>query len=56
MKLNKLNKKAFVWSNVAWWILGLIVLATVITAIIFILKPKGLTIIDKIFEIFRFGR
>lgn len=48
------NKKGLVWSEIAWWIIGLVVLALVII-FIFILNKQGLTLLEKIKNFLRFG-
>lgn len=52
--INK-NKKGFVESHTAMWILALLVLV-VLFLILFFLKGKGVGFIDRIFDILRFGR
>lgn len=41
------NKKALVWSEISWWVIGLIILALVIIGL-FLLSKQGLNLIDKI--------
>ena len=48
------NKKGLVWSEIAWWVIGLVVLALVII-FIFILNKQGLTLLEKIKNFLRFG-
>ncbi len=48
------DKKAFIWGEVALWIIALIVLVIVIIGI-FMLKTKGINLIDKLAEILRFS-
>ncbi len=49
------NKKGLVWSEIAWWIIGLAVLALVIV-LIMIFRSSGTGLLDKISNFFRFGR
>lgn len=48
------NKKGLVERETALWILAIIVLAAIVI-IIFFLRGKGINILEKIFEILRFG-
>ena len=50
-----MSKKGLVERETALWILALLVLLVLI-AIVFFLKAKGINVLDRIFEIFRFGR
>jgi len=52
--MNLKNKKGLVWSEIAWWVIGLVVLALVII-FIFILNKQGLTLLEKIKNFLRFG-
>lgn len=49
------NKKAIVWNEVALWIIALFALVIIIIGV-FVLKAKGINLIDKLREILRFGR
>jgi len=49
------NKKAIVQRETALWILAIIVLAVVVL-IFFFLRGKGTDILQKIFDMLRFGR
>ncbi len=49
------NKKAIVQSETALWILAIIVLAVVVL-IFFFLRGRGTDILQKIFDMLRFGR
>lgn len=50
-----MNKKGIVWHEVALWIIALAVLAVVVAGV-FLLKGKGISLIDKIKDLLRFGR
>ncbi len=54
-KRNIKNKKGLVWSEISWWVMGLVVLALVIILII-ILQKRGLDILEQIKTFLRFGR
>ncbi len=49
------NRKGMVEGETALWILALLALV-VLFIIVFLLKSKGVSVLDKIFEILRFGR
>lgn len=49
------NKRGLVWSEIVWWIIGLLVLGLVIGGII-LLNRQGINLLDKIKELLRFGR
>ena len=49
------NKKAIVWNEIALWILAIAALVLIILGI-FVLKSKGINLIDKLGEILRFRR
>jgi hypothetical protein len=51
----KMKKRGIVWSEIIWWIVGLILLAIVIIGII-LSRTFGFNILDKFLNIFRFGR
>ncbi len=53
--MKKSNKKGVVWSEISWWVIGLILLALVTIAII-LLHKQGLIQIEKIINFLRFGR
>jgi hypothetical protein len=50
-----INKKGVIWSEIVWWIVGLAVLCLIIVLIL-IFKGSGSNLLDKISDIFRFGR
>ncbi len=52
LKLNKLNKKAIVMDYLPWLIIGVAVL-TIVMITIFILKNKGVSLIDQLKGLFR---
>ena len=47
------DKRGLVWSEIAWWIIGLVLLALVIIAIV-ILQKKGMNLLDQIKTFLRF--
>jgi len=49
------DKRGLVWSEIAWWIIGLAVLVLIIVLIL-IFKGSGSDLLDKISNIFRFGK
>jgi len=49
------NKKGLIWSEIPWWVIGLLVLALVIIAI-FVLQKRGLDLLEQIKNFLRFGR
>jgi len=49
-----MRKKALVWSEVAWWIIALAVIALV-SVLFVLLKQKGINLLEKIKELLRFG-
>lgn len=49
------DKRGIVESETALWILAIIILV-VIVIIIFFLRGKGINLLEKLFEILRFGR
>ena len=49
------SKRGIVWSEITWWIIALTILALVTIAII-LSKQRGLSMIEEIKEMFRFGR
>jgi len=49
------SKRGLVWSEIAWWIIGLVMLALVIIAIV-ILQKRGLNLLEQIKTFLRFGR
>ena len=49
------NKKGFIWSEIAWWVIGLVVFALVAIFILLISK-QGQALIEKIKEFLSFGR
>lgn len=51
----KRGKKGIVWSEIAWWVIGLAVLAIVIVAVM-IMRGRGTDLIEQIKNIFRFGK
>jgi len=55
MSNKKINKKGIVWHEVGLWIIALVILGVIIVGI-FLLKEKGISLIEKIKELFRFGR
>ncbi len=55
MSNKTINKKGIVWHEVGLWIIALVILGIVIIGI-FLLKEKGISLIEKIKELFRFGR
>ena len=54
-KINKKDKKGLVWSEIAWWVIGLGVLALVIILLFFIQK-RGINLLEEIKNFFRFSR
>ena len=52
---NKKSKKGMELETLGYWIIALVILVIVILGII-ILKGKGISAIDYIKQIFRFGR
>jgi len=44
-----------VWNEIGWWVIGLAVLAMIIVAIL-IAKQRGISLIDEIKNLFRFGK
>lgn len=50
-----INKKGIVWREVPLWIIALIILGIVIVGI-FLLKEKGISLIDTIKDLLRFRR
>ena len=52
--MKKQNKKGMVQNETALWILGIILLVTV-ALIVFFLSGKGQELLQKIFEMLRFG-
>ena len=51
--LKSKNKRGIVWSEIAWWVIGLIVLALVIIAL-FIMQKRGLDLLERLKELLRF--
>lgn len=51
--MNIRNKKALIWNEVAMWVIAIVILVIVIAGI-FLLKTKGINLIDKLGEILRF--
>ena len=49
------DKRGLVWNEIAWWILGLIILALVIILIV-ILQKRGITLLAQLKNFLRFGR
>lgn len=49
------NKKGLIWSEIGWWVIGLIVFALVAISILLISK-QGQALIEKIKEFLTFGR
>jgi len=49
------NKKGFTWSQLGYWLLALIVLVFIVYAL-FLMKEKGVNLVDKIKDVLRFGR
>ncbi len=49
------DKRGLVWNEIAWWILGLIILALVIILIV-ILQKRGITLLVQLKNFLRFGR
>ncbi|UZE93801.1 MAG: hypothetical protein IB618_03475 [Candidatus Pacearchaeota archaeon] len=49
------NKRGLVWSEINWWVIGLVVLALVII-FIFVLQKRGVNILEELKAFLRFGR
>jgi len=49
------NKKAIVWNEIGLWILAIAALVLIILGI-FVLKSKGINLIDKLEELLRFRK
>jgi len=49
------NKKGLIPSEIAWWIIALLVLAF-IAASIYLSRKEGVSLIDTIINFLRFGR
>jgi len=49
------NKRGIVWNEIGGWLIALAVLAILVVGYV-ILKNSGLDLIDKINNLFRFGR
>jgi len=49
------NKRGVVWNEIVWWIVGIVLLAIIIIAIVYF-KNSGINLGDKLKELLRFGR
>ena len=49
------NKKAMVWNEIGWWVIGLAVLAMVVVAIM-LAKHRGISIFEELKNMMRFGK
>ncbi len=53
--MKRVDKRGLVWSEIAWWIIGLAVLVLIIVLIL-IFKGAGTSLLDKVSDLFRFGK
>ena len=49
------DKRGIVWQEIGRWLIAVVLIVVVIIGII-LLKNKGISLIDKFIEIFRYGR
>lgn len=49
------NKRGLIWSEIAWWVIGLVILALV-TVFLLLISKQGQALIEKIREFLMFGR
>jgi len=53
--IKKRSRKGIVWQEIGWWVIGLAALAMIVVAL-FLAKGKGISLIEQLKEMLRFGR